>query len=95
MKSKRTWLYGALLLLYALHNDLWLWDDASLVLGLPVGLTYHVAYVLAVAVVLFLLVKLAWPEHLEVEEEGPPEPPGNVTKGTVPRDPRDGDGGPR
>ena len=42
-------LYGALVLLYLLHNDLWLWHDGSLVLGLPAGLAYHVGYCLASA----------------------------------------------
>jgi predicted homoserine dehydrogenase-like protein len=30
------------LLLYLLHNDLWYWDDASLVGGLPIGLAHGV-----------------------------------------------------
>ena len=63
-------LYAALVALYVLHNDLWLWDDPRLVLALPVGLVYHVAFCIATSVVLTLLVVYAWPEHLEVPEEG-------------------------
>jgi len=61
-------------LLLLLHNDVWLWDDGSLALGLPVGMTYHIAYSLAAFVLLLLLLKFAWPRHLEAgndEEEAP------------------------
>lgn len=54
-------------LLYVLHQDFWFWRDARpLVFGfLPIGLFYHAAFTVACALVLGLLVKLAWPEHLE------------------------------
>lgn len=63
-------LYAALVVLYLLHNDLWLWDDASLVLGLPAGLAYHIGFAVATSIVLTLLVIHAWPE--ELDREGPP-----------------------
>ena len=67
-------LYSATLFLYLLHNDLWLWDDPSMVLGLPVGLTYHVIFCLVAALLMVLLVRHAWPRHLEVngDEDEPP-----------------------
>ena len=49
-------LCGLLALLYVLHNDWWFWDDSQLVLGLPVGLFYHLLFCLVSASVLFLLV---------------------------------------
>lgn len=61
----RRLLYGCLFLLFLLHNDWWLWDDARVVLGLPVGLAYHVAYCLLVVAVMALVVRFAWPEGLE------------------------------
>ena len=61
-------LYSALVVLYLLHNDLWLWNDASLVFGLPVGLVYHVGFAVATSIVLTLLVLKAWPDHLEVSD---------------------------
>ena len=67
----RAVLYAALAVLYALHEDAWFRDDPRLVLGLPVGLTYHVAYCLAAAVLMALLVKLAWPARLETDGEAP------------------------
>ena len=64
-------LYLALLTLYILHNDLWLWHDPSLVLGLPVGLLYHIAFCAAAAVLMVLLVTYAWPSHLDIDQEEP------------------------
>jgi hypothetical protein len=54
-------------ILYLLHQDFWFWRSAQpLVLGfLPVGLFYHVVYVLATAVLLWFLVRFLWPSHLE------------------------------
>jgi hypothetical protein len=60
-------LYLALVALYLLHNDLWLWNDARLVFGHPVGLAYHIGFAIATSVVLTLLVIHAWPEHLDLE----------------------------
>ncbi len=62
-------LYAALVVLYLLHNDLWLWHDGRLVLGLPAGLTYHVGYCLATAGLLAMLVRWAWPADLEASSE--------------------------
>jgi hypothetical protein len=62
-------LYAALLALYLLHNDLWFWNDARLVMGIPVGLFYHILYCIAAAVLMVLLVKYAWPQHLETGDE--------------------------
>ncbi len=59
--NMRKLLFIALLLFYLLHNDLWLWVDHRLVLGLPVGLTYHIAYSLLAMVWMYLLVRFAWP----------------------------------
>jgi hypothetical protein len=62
-RARRIALLLALAALYLAHNDLWLWNDPSLVLGLPVGLTYHVAYCFAAAGLMALLVRFAWPEE--------------------------------
>ena len=53
--------------LYLLHQDFWFWRDARpLALGfLPVGLFYHGVYTLAASALMWLLVKYAWPSHLE------------------------------
>jgi hypothetical protein len=58
-KAARRSIYAALLLAFLLHNDLWLWTDARLVWGLPVGLTYHVAYCVGLSGLMALLVAQA------------------------------------
>jgi hypothetical protein len=57
----------ALLVFFALHQDLWFWHEARpLVFGvLPVGLAYHAAYTLAVSALMAVLVRWHWPSHLE------------------------------
>lgn len=57
----------AVLALYALHQDVWLWRTARpLVFGfLPVGLAYHALYCLAAAALMWLLTRHAWPDRLE------------------------------
>jgi hypothetical protein len=57
--SRRGWILAAVLLAFALHNDFWLWHDARLVWGLPIGLAYHVAYCLGVSLLMGLLVTRA------------------------------------
>lgn len=53
--------------LYLLHQDFWFWRAARpLVFGfLPVGLFYHACYTVATALVMILLVRIAWPSELE------------------------------
>ena len=57
--------------LLILHQDFWFWRSADpLVFGfIPIGLFYHACYTVAVAVVMWLLVKTSWPAHLEAEAE--------------------------
>ena len=61
MFSIKNLLYVVLGILYLLHNDLWFWDDPTIILGIPIGLFYHVMYCLAASMMLFLLIKYAWP----------------------------------
>ncbi len=42
----------AVLALYLLHNDLWWWHDDAVVLGMPIGLAYHLAFCLVTAAVM-------------------------------------------
>ena len=64
---KRWLLVLAVAVLYVLHQDIWFWRTARpLVFGfLPVGLAYHAAFSIAASGVLWLLVRFAWPQHLE------------------------------
>lgn len=67
---KRVFLTVLLIALYLLHQDFWFWRSASpMVFGfLPIGLFYHLVYTLLIAGVMWLLVKLAWPAHLETND---------------------------
>ncbi len=64
---KRALLAIALAALYVLHQDVWNWRKAAPILAgvLPIGLWYHVLYTLAIAGMMWLLVRHAWPAHLE------------------------------
>lgn len=55
---------------YALHQDIWFWRTAQpVVFGvLPVGLFYHAAYTAAISLLMWLLVRLAWPGHLDDDD---------------------------
>ena len=70
----RTLLVVVVVALYVLHQDFWFWRTAHpLLFGfLPIGLFYQACYSLAAALVMWLLVKYAWPSHLEEEIEESP-----------------------
>lgn len=60
---------------YLLHQDFWNWKKIEpLVLGfLPVGLAYHVGYSIVAALTMVVLVRCAWPKHLDADEPRKPE----------------------
>lgn len=68
---------AVVLLLYAAHQDFWLWRTVRpLALGfVPIGLWYHVGYCVAVSVVMWMLVRWAWPAWLEPAIGEPPRDP--------------------
>jgi Protein of unknown function (DUF3311) len=67
--------------LFILHQDFWYWREASpIVFGfLPIGLFYHVCYTIAISLLMWLLVKYAWPSHLEEGEWESGEVGGNFS----------------
>jgi len=76
---KITLLTVFLIIVYILHQDFWNWKKAEpLVFGfMPIGLAYHAGYSVLAAITMAMLVKFAWPSHLENVS---PEP------GTMPAD---------
>jgi Protein of unknown function (DUF3311) len=64
---KRILLVIAVVALYVLHQDFWFWRTAHpLVFGfIPIGLGYQACFTLAASLLMWLLVKYAWPDHLE------------------------------
>ena len=64
--------WGLVIALGILHYDFWYWDDRSLVFGfLPIGLAFHAALSVAAAITWALVVKFAWPAHIEAWAEQP------------------------
>jgi len=61
-------LFTALFVLFIFHNDLWLWHDPTLVMGIPTGLLYHILYCLVASLLFAALVRFAWPSDLEKED---------------------------
>jgi hypothetical protein len=57
----------ACIALYLLHQDFWFWRTARpLIFGfLPIGLFYHAGYTVAVSLLMWVLVRYAWPAHLD------------------------------
>ena len=68
--------YALAVVLFILHQDFWNFDTAKpLLFGfLPIGLAYHAGFAIACSVLMFLLVRFAWPKHLEEYENLPPRP---------------------
>jgi Protein of unknown function (DUF3311) len=66
---KRALLVIGVIALYILHQDVWFWRAARpLVFGfIPIGLFYHACFTVAASFVFWMLVKHAWPAHLEQE----------------------------
>jgi len=79
---KRILLVVAFIALYALHQDFWYWRTAyPLVFGfVPIGLFYQACFTVAASLLMWLLVKFAWPGHLESEFEKEPEHEGDKSK---------------
>ncbi len=68
MKATRRLLLTLLVVgVYLLHQDYWNWKETKPVIFgfLPIGLAYHAAYSLLASITMALLVKFAWPSHLE------------------------------
>jgi hypothetical protein len=55
---------------YVLHQDFWNWQRIEpLLFGfLPVGLAYHLGYSMLATLMMVVLVRFAWPVHLEKYE---------------------------
>lgn len=69
---KRILLVVAVITLYVLHQDFFFWYTARIrgviPFGfIPIGLFYHACFSVAAALLMWLLVKFAWPAHLERE----------------------------
>ncbi len=68
---KKFLLFLLVALVYLAHQDLWNWGkSAPLLFGfLPPGLAYHAGYSVLCAIMMAILVKVAWAKSLETEEK--------------------------
>ena len=58
--------WGLILLLVVLHQDIWNWDNDKLVFGfIPMTLAYHAGISIAASVVWLIAALTAWPNNLE------------------------------
>jgi hypothetical protein len=74
MKRLKTVILTVLVIVvYLMHQDSWNWTKSEpLVFGfLPIGLAYHAGYSILAAVLMAVLVKFAWPKHLEDLQPAP------------------------
>ncbi|MGK0239340.1 MAG: DUF3311 domain-containing protein [Verrucomicrobiia bacterium] len=56
--------------LFVLHQDFWLKDNGTLVMGfLPASLAYHMAFTFLAAIGWCFMVRFAWPHFPEDDEE--------------------------
>ena len=70
--GKLAWALVALLAV--LHYDFWNWDNRSVVLGfLPTGLLFQALISVGAAAAWALVVRCAWPTHVEEWAERPAE----------------------
>ncbi len=58
--------WGLVLLLMVLHQDLWNWNNDRLVFGfIPLTLAYHAGISIAASIVWLMAALTAWPTNLE------------------------------
>lgn len=58
--------WGLVVLLILLHQDIWFWDNRTLLFGfMPIGLAYHLGISLAAAFTWYLATIYCWPDELE------------------------------
>lgn len=58
--------WGVLILLAVIHQDVWFWDDATLIFGfVPIGLLFHLAISIAAGVTWWMATRYCWPNLIE------------------------------
>ena len=62
--------WGLVLLLVVIHQDVWNWNNGRLVLGfLPITLAFHSGISIGAGIAWFLAINFAWPEGLDDEAD--------------------------
>ena len=67
---RRAVLAISVVLMFLLHQDIWFWrtPDPLLFGFLPIALSYHAFFSVTAALLMWALVKYAWPSHLVMPE---------------------------
>ncbi len=64
--SMKVLVWGLVLLLIVLHQDVWFWNDTRLFLGIvPITLLWHMGISLGAGITWWLATKYCWPTELE------------------------------
>ncbi|MCY3872055.1 MAG: DUF3311 domain-containing protein [Gemmatimonadetes bacterium] len=67
-QQTKIWPLSVLLVLLILFFNIWMWDNDTLILGLPINLLYHIGLCVLTTLSMLAIVRLAWPHHLDVED---------------------------
>ncbi len=59
------WLFVLIPVLVILHLNVWMWDEDAIVLGFPVNLLYHAVLSVLLSLVMWLVIRRAWPSYLD------------------------------
>ncbi|TWT87440.1 hypothetical protein Mal64_29790 [Pseudobythopirellula maris] len=74
--------WGLVLLLLVLHQDIWFWNDGTLVFGfMPIALFFHACISIAASVTWFMATKFCWPTG--VDDALAPTPPAGEKGGAA------------
>ena len=66
-QQTKIWPLSVLLVLLILFFNIWMWDNDTLILGLPINLLYHIGLCVLTTLCMLVIVRLAWPHHLDME----------------------------
>lgn len=72
-RRHRPWVFLLLGLLFILRLDLWWWSEPRLLMGMPIGLAYHLFFCLLVVFVMAFIVRFASLPELGPSELGSPD----------------------
>jgi hypothetical protein len=58
------WLAPLVFVVVVVFFNVWMWDDARIVIGMPANLLYHVVLSVGLAPIMAAVVRRAWPRYL-------------------------------
>ena len=67
-KKTPIWPLSLLALHHILFENFWMWDNPSIILGLPANLLYHLSLCLLATLAMLFITRRAWPDHLDQDD---------------------------